>query len=137
MSLLSFLEDNADVRAEFRSHFTKPDFRLKCPILAPPLTESNGFVGTAFDYLLRFYVKKLNPGAKSRDWVEDQGLAILCESKAIDLMAEAKKRYETFLRSTDACPSSALIEAATWLASFDEIVRAGIENARLPSRPDL
>jgi len=51
------------------------DFRLKSPILAPPLTDCYGLLGTAFDYLLRFYVEKLNPGAKL-DWVGDQGLAL-------------------------------------------------------------
>jgi hypothetical protein len=59
MSLTTFLEQNSDVRAQFLAHFKKPDFTLKLPILAPPLTESYGLVGTAFDYLLRFYLEKL------------------------------------------------------------------------------
>ena len=61
MSLTSFLEQNADVRAKFLAHFTKPEFRVKSPLLAPPLTTSYGLAGTAFDYLLRFAVEKLNP----------------------------------------------------------------------------
>jgi hypothetical protein len=107
MSLTTFLEHNADVRAQLRATFVKPDFRLKSSLLAPPLTESYGLVGTAFDYVLRFYVEKLNPGTQSSSWVSEQGLAILCAygnrrkaGNAIRQMAEAKKRYAAFLRST-------------------------------------
>lgn len=145
MSLTSFLEHNADVRAQFLAHFTKPDFRLKSPILAPPLTESYGLVGTAFDYLLRFYVEKLNPGTKPSDWVADNGLRILLAyadrsraTEAVRLMAEAKKRYKTFQQSNRTCPSPSLIEAAIWLASFDAVFRAGVIDVKLQARvPDL
>lgn len=146
MSLTSFLENNADVRAQFRAHFTKPDFKFKSPILAPPLTESYGLVGTAFDYLLRFYLVKLNPDTEQKDaWVADQGLEILLAHAdrkrahlALRLMIQAKERYITFLKSNRMRPSPALIEASVWLASFDAVYRAGIVDVKLQQRvPDL
>ena len=132
MSLTSFLERNADVRAQFLAHFKKPDFRLKSPILAAPLTESFALVGTAFDYLLRFYVEKLNPGTEPSDWVADIGLSIFASSdrkgvrKAMRLMAKAKERYGAFQQSARTQPPPPLIEAAVWLASFDVVYRAGL-----------
>jgi hypothetical protein len=56
VSLTSFLSGNPDVRAKFLSEFTKPEFRMNAEIKAPPLTEEHGLAGTAFDYLLRFYL---------------------------------------------------------------------------------
>jgi hypothetical protein len=141
MSLTAFLEHNADVRARFLAHFKKPDFRLKSPILAPPLTESYGLLGTAFDYLLRFYVQKLNPGTKSSEWVAHSGLRILLANgdrrqtaQAIRLMAGANERYVAFLKSNQTRPTPAVIEAAVWLASFDTVFRAGILDVKLPTR---
>lgn len=140
MSLTSFLENNADVRAQFLAHFTKPDFRLKSPIIAPPLTESYGLIGTAFDYLLRFYLEKLNPGTEPTEWVADDGLRILLAhadrkraNQAIRLI-QAKERYIAFLKSNRTMPSPALIEGAIWLASFDVIYRAGILDVKLLPR---
>ncbi|HXW93977.1 MAG TPA: hypothetical protein VEK33_25725 [Terriglobales bacterium] len=141
MSLKSFLEGNADVRAQFLAHFKKPDFRLTSPLLAPPLSENYGLVGTAFDYLLRFYLEKLNPGTKSGPWIADSGLEILLANSdrararvAMRLMAEAKERYNAFLKSTRTGPSPALIKATLWLASFDVVFRAGLLDLRLPTR---
>jgi hypothetical protein len=141
MSLTTFLEENADVRAQFLAQFKKPDFRLKSPILAPPLTESYSLVGTAFDYLLRFYLEKLNPGAKTGPWVADAGLAILWANSdrqrvriATRLMAEAKERYRAFVNSDRTRPSPTLIEAAVWLASFDAVYRAGLLDVKLSRR---
>lgn len=138
VSLTSFLERNADVRAQFLSNFTKPDFRLKSPLLAPPLTEHYGLVGTAFDYLLRFYVEKLNPGTGADSWVADSGLRILlaCADRrragqAIRLMAEAKRRYRAFVKSKRSRPTPTLIEAAVWLASFDVVYRIGLVDVKL------
>ena len=57
MSLTSFLDNNPDVREQFKQEFHKPSLRVKKDLLAPPLTKRYSTVGTAFDYLLRFYVK--------------------------------------------------------------------------------
>lgn len=133
MSLTSFLEQNADVRAQFLACFQKPHFLLKAPLLAPPLTESYGLTGTAFDYLLRFYLQKLNRCAKANGWVAEQGLTLLCMAcsnsearTAKRLVDEAKEQLNTFLRSARRRPPRQLIEATVKLARFDVIYRIGL-----------
>jgi len=76
MSLTSFLK-NKDVKDAFKREFKKPRLKLQGELLAPPLTNHYGLVGTAFDYLLRFYIKRLNPNAIERDWVSETSLHLL------------------------------------------------------------
>jgi hypothetical protein len=70
MSLTNFLK-NKDVKEEFARHFPKPRFSLKKDLLAPPRTTHYGLVGTAFDYLLQFYLERLNPGAITKAWIAE------------------------------------------------------------------
>lgn len=70
MSLTSFLTIK-DVKEKFSQEFPLPEFDLKKKILAPPLTRNFSLVGTAFDYLLRFYLERLNPCVITRTWVAE------------------------------------------------------------------
>ena len=80
MSLTSLLENNTELRAKLLAEFPKPEFRLKADIKAPPLTVHYGITGTAFDYLLRFYVKKLNPRREQGVGRRQQGF-IFCVAR--------------------------------------------------------
>jgi hypothetical protein len=73
MSLTSFLE-RKDVRDRFRQEFAMPGMKVKRELLAPPLSNRYSLVGTAFDYLVRFYVERLNPHAITRRWIAEQVL---------------------------------------------------------------
>ena len=132
MSLTSFLE-NPILRARFREEFCKPEFQYRgSRIKAPPLTKSHGLVGTAFDYLLRFYVQKLNPCTeKATGWIAEEALLCLEENdpafrKASRMFAKAKERYEGFMASRRQRPTRELAEAAVRLAYLDVIFRAGV-----------
>jgi hypothetical protein len=70
MSLTSFLE-RKDVRERFRQEFDMPGMKTKRELLAPPLSNRYSLVGTAFDYLARFYVKRLNPDAITKAWIAE------------------------------------------------------------------
>jgi hypothetical protein len=70
MSLTSFLE-RKDVRERFRQEFDMPRMKTKRELLAPPLSNRYSLVGTAFDYLARFYVKRLNPDAITKAWIAE------------------------------------------------------------------
>jgi hypothetical protein len=70
MSLTNFLK-NKDVSNKFSQEFVKPTFSVQCPLLATPLTKNYSLVGTAFDYLLRFCLKRLNPRAIEQPWVAE------------------------------------------------------------------
>jgi hypothetical protein len=132
VSLTSFLEENADVRARFLADFKKPEFRIKSPLLAPPLTKSYSLAGMAFDYLLRFYLEKLNSDTKASIWVAEHAMDSVSEhctkaevKKATLLLNEAKKRYRTFKKSAKLLPPPTLIEAAVWMSSLETVYRAG------------
>lgn len=78
MSLTSFLR-NPDVRKKFHEEFPvfpKPELSPKTLPLAPLLTKNPMLIGTAFDYLLRFYIERLN-----RKKVVHNGLG-LCENNS-------------------------------------------------------
>jgi len=72
MSLTSLLKGNADVRLRFRTEFPKPKFHFDKakPLLVEPRSNRFSLMGTAFDYVLRFQVQRLNPKkAKTSPWV--------------------------------------------------------------------
>jgi len=85
MSLTSFLKDK-DVKDAFKREFKKPRLKLQGELLAPPLTNHYGLVGTAFDYLLRFYIKRVNPNAIERRWVSEASLHLLEMAHLHDLL---------------------------------------------------
>lgn len=131
MSLTSFLEGSPAVRARLLSEFTKPEFRVKAAIKAPPLSESYGLTGTAFDYLLRFYVQKLNPSARTHYWTAQLGLLGLGDNEtqfatAKRMILEAQGRHERFLASRRRRPTRELAEATVMLAYLETIFRSGI-----------
>jgi hypothetical protein len=78
MSLSTFLA-RQDVRQKFRSEFQKPKLIASKALLAPPLSKRYSLVGTAFDYLFRFYLERLNPDATQSRWIAEAGLARLGE----------------------------------------------------------
>lgn len=83
MSLSSFLK-LPDVKAKFKKEFEKPRFDINKPLLAPVITSNPQKIGTAFDYLMRFYANYLNPNAISCKWVAEKSLEILDEIKDND-----------------------------------------------------
>jgi len=87
MSLLSLLNE-PDVRKVFKEEFPRQAVKRNHHPLAPPKTGNNGLVGTAFDYLLRFYLKRLNPKARCSDWIAEKTPNIL-ESYVV----HAENRY--------------------------------------------
>ncbi len=154
MSLTSFLK-NKEVRDKFQEEFPKPRFTEKKELLAPPLTQNWSAVGIAFDYLLRFYLKRLNPKAVESRWVAEvspevlfefkQGFAYNVDTDEIDVvpdladqddealfneikrtLSEARNRYQAYLKTGKI--SKPLLTSALFLANLDIIVRTGLED---------
>jgi len=130
MSLTSFLKRNKDVRERFRQEFKKPRFSVKRDLLAAPLTRRYSLIGTAFDYLLRFYVQHLNPDTVDRErWVAESALALITDNPSLlslgeRIVSQAKERLCAFLETGQM--SDGLIESALLLAQLDPIFRAGV-----------
>ena len=129
MSLTSFLAQNADVRERFKLEFRKPAFTAIKPLLAPPLTTHYTTVGTAFDYLLRFVIQRLNPLTLDKGyWVAEVAADALIEAdlyiKARKIIVAAKKHLHAYLQG--GLLSEDLIRSALLLATIDPIYRAGV-----------
>lgn len=76
MSLTSFLRIK-EVKEAFASEFEKPKLKLDWKIKVPPGTTNYSLVGTAFDYLMRFYLERLNPFAVTEPWVCERAVEVL------------------------------------------------------------
>jgi len=73
MSLTSFL-NLSDVKKRFREEFPKPQFDIDCAVLAPPQTQRFAQIGTAYDYLLRFCLKRKYRFAIDHRWIAERAL---------------------------------------------------------------
>jgi hypothetical protein len=134
VSLSTFIERPA-VKAYLRENVPKPWFQVRAEIMAPPLTDAPGWSGCAFDYVLRFYIQKLNPSAaKVRRWLAEESLSLLEHSRvgapalkrARGIVETAKLRHRAYLKSKrDDKPGEELILAAIDLAQLDLVYRIG------------
>ena len=76
LSLTSFL-DIPEVKKMFRDEFPLERITLRGDLKAPSVTKHYSLVGTAFDYLLRFYLEKKNPNCVTRPWVAEHTAILL------------------------------------------------------------
>jgi len=127
------LLNNKDVKKRFLEEFPTPKLKLEGKILAPPYTNHYSLVGTAFDYLMRFYLKKLNPNAVTQKWVAEAAVSIAEKAfnivqgvtltdKVNSIIAEAKNNYKDYLKTGKM--DEALMRSAVKLAQVDAIYRA-------------
>ena len=91
MSLTSFLE-RKDVKAQFRETFAKPSVAPDPELHAIPLTKNYSLVGTAFDYVVRFYLERLYPFAHASPWVAEVALSL---PETLFMLPEAEKIVQT------------------------------------------
>lgn len=103
MSLTSIIR-SPDVRKRLSSEFIKPPFILKKPILAPPMTKNYGLVGTAFDYLLRFRIERINKKVVQSSWVAENVVKQVADDERLTkkfapVVAEAKVLQDDFLKT--------------------------------------
>lgn len=119
---------------KFRSTITRPKGKLDMPILAPPLTSNHQLVGIAFDYLLRFYSERINPGSKTSLWAAEEGVILLDPlegtsdkyEKAKSHLDDARNLYQSFIQ--DGLLTDELISAALCLAHLEGTRRSGALN---------
>lgn len=105
MSLTRFLQ-NKDVKEKFSQEFTMPKLDLREEILAPPVTRNYGLVGTAFDYLLRFYIKQINPEAVTSRWIAEYAVMRFILLRAENAMINGQTMdeiigYDTIISEDD------------------------------------
>jgi len=147
MSLTSFISI-PEVRQRFAATFTKPPFKTDAKIVAEPLTNHYSLVGTAFDYLTRFYLRYLNPESIESPWVAELGRERLRRfpelfvtkgfkpreikralGKADDIISRAKKLCLTYERTGKITDD--LIASAVCLSQLDLLFRPSIIDSNM------
>ena len=76
MSLTSILKDR-DMKARFREHFPAPRVGFDSPMIAPPISDRCSLIGIAFDYLLRFHIKRIFPGSVQGKWAAETAVDLI------------------------------------------------------------
>ncbi|HTY87996.1 MAG TPA: hypothetical protein VMB80_11065 [Candidatus Acidoferrum sp.] len=143
-SLKTFIRESPEVRHRFSELFPKCALTIRPLIVVPPVkysAQKASLIGTAFDYLLRFYLQRLNtPVIKARRWFAENAIEILAEdaeweirsrhetsaenaAKARKLVTTAKHHLAEYLDS--GAISDNLIRSALALATLDPIARSG------------
>ena len=125
MSLTSFLK-NKDVQEKFKVEFDIPIFELNGELKASPLTKNYSLMGTAFDYIMRFYLKRENPMSVTKDWVAENAIEFIqdkkLKKKAQLIIKEAKVNYKKYLKNGNM--TDEIIRTCICLAQLDPIYRA-------------
>lgn len=143
MSLSTFIRV-PEIRARFRKEFTKPRFRSHgIEMVAPPMTTHYSLVGTAFDYLFRFYLQRNNRKAITGPWAAESAVSIIDNhaehvfdidndklhigydtqrKKALKILKRAKALHADFMN--DGKITNALLRATLQLAHLDNIFRS-------------
>lgn len=130
MSLTSFLKNDGELRILIDQTFPKPDVEIDSERIAEPQTRNFALVGTAFDYVLRFWLEHRYPGVDSKQWVAHQGVSLsyLLEDNDADrgideAISRAEEHHEAYLESGKI--TDELLGATLDLAKLDWIYRAG------------
>ena len=92
------------------------------------MTTNYSLIGTAFDYLLRFYLERINKNSKTSKWVSYLSLDLIEDGRLKDniskLIKNAEKNYQKYL--DDGMLNDELLKSCIHLAQIDIIFRAGI-----------
>jgi len=141
VSLTSFIKNN-EVRKLFADEFKKPRGKIPGEIKAEPVTNHYALIGTAFDYLMRFYLKHHYPEAIEKRWVAEISCKLTevnpsVHKKAVKNLKFAKDAYSKFLKN--GVLNEDILKSAILLAQLDPIYRAGYvdENMGIVDEDDI
>ena len=136
MSLTSFISIH-DVKERFSQEFPLPRASLRGTMIAPPVTKNYTLMGTAFDYLMRFRLERLNPGCVTQPWVAETSVELtgivprlgFAEKQAESLLKFAKESHEAYIKTGDL--SQDVLKSTVYLAQLDGIYRAGMSDPNM------
>jgi hypothetical protein len=131
MSLTLLIKNDKELRNKINAAFSRPKLEKNKPLLIEPLTNHYGLVGTAFDYLLRFYLERINNNlnVQSQIWVAEQAISCIRDdfSKidlAFEIVENVKSLKKEFINTGNL--SRSLIEETLRMSYLDPILRAGM-----------
>ncbi len=127
MSLTEFVKQE-EVRNRISDEYPNQGDRASEPLKAEWQSENYTLVGTAFDYLLRFWLEKEVTEAHTEPWVARNGIqkAQMMDAdvdRLEDILETAKVRHEEYLDTGELTDS--LIKSSLDLARLDWIYRSG------------
>lgn len=144
MSLTALIRHPTPVRNRMSQDFPRPKLRVAADLRVPRASPSPSLIGTAFDYLLRFYLQRANSHAVARKWVAERahkaissygdagillfaGERLLPCGKVRDCMAryirDAKRHVAEFMAGESL--STDLLRSTLKLAHCDPYYRSG------------
>lgn len=130
MSLTSFLERRDDVRAYLREAFPRTKALRASPVLVPSSVPFASWIGTGFDYLLRWALLAHFPKYADRGtWIAEHVPARLRSrrsrlTRAVEArIGSARRRLTRFRRTREL--TDGLCRSAIELAQIDPLFRAG------------
>ena len=139
MSLTHFVS-LPEIRLKLREQFVMPTMKTPHNVRVAPKTTSYGLTGTAFDYLFRFKLKNLNPGAWTNRWVAETALGLLptdydeeelkTESKATGVPVDVLREIIGFKVGRQPSPLREKVENLIVEARqvYDQYIRSGAMN---------
>jgi len=127
MSLTSLIKNDKELREKIRTTFSRPKLEKNKPLLVEPCTKRHSLVGTAFDYLFRFYLERINKvGNKSKIWVAEKTTFSLngeVHDIGIDIVDNVKKLQKKFMKTGEL--STDLIRQTLRMSYLDPVFRSG------------
>lgn len=139
MSLTRLLRSDDQIKDLLKTYFDKPRLPPGPEMKAPPKTENYAMIGTAFDYLLRFEVARLNRDKTEKErrggWIAESAINLIpdpdLQHKAQDMVETARKRRDQYISTGEA--TGELLRSVIHLARLDPIVRARRGHDRIGS----
>lgn len=139
MSLTSFIKI-PEVKAVFKKEFPLSRTSLQGEVKAAPVTKNYPLVGTAFDYLLRFYLEQENLNCVTKPWVAEHSVVLLKQmideyekkatnemtdayDKMTEYLQDAKDNHREYLKSGNL--GDELVKSSVILAQMDAFYRSG------------
>lgn len=102
MSLTNFIK-KSEVKKRIKEDFPNQGTKAEGDLLCEPNTEHYSLIGTAFDYLARFFIEKHSNNINKRTWTAERGVERVENSKpeyaeiANKKLGESKELYQKYL----------------------------------------
>lgn len=130
MSLTSLIDSDKELKDKIRTTFSRPKLDRNRALLVEPRTKHYSLVGTAFDYIFRFYLERLNNiQNRSNAWIAAQAIELLSRNEeayrvGIEIIDNVKELRKEFIET--GALSQELIRQTLRMSCIDPVFRAGV-----------
>lgn len=127
MSAIEFMK-NGKILKLINERVQKPILKEDRKILVPPISKNQMLIGTAFDYLLRFYIERNNKIGNKAKWISENVMDIyklMPDNKKFfkKIMSRARENHDRYVKN--GILSNDLLESIVYISEIDGICRTG------------